>query len=443
MVEKFAALGFLVLAVNAVAADQFGFDTYYDAAKIGTQSPSAETAITRQSSCTIQLKTFAFSEVQNGNYVPQLLISFRSALPGGGFDEVSKVSVVFDDVIKTVEKNKPITLRSSNQIIGTGINLSRVTQAHVELRLNKVKDSFADFADVVRPLLNSAQSVQPALGIIDNLLSKVQDGPVAPLLFSADFLVAGNALEYDKLASTFADAFLKGNQDYVILINSTTPIQDSSLRGRVVSLVNAGARAVVGQQVIDPASQNVTGYATIAFTKYRIPLLPPDLENDLRGVQRGLSKTLFDYQSFDVDASRAENTASYLESNKTIDSKTASTIVEYLGLARIYGAYRANNPNAATAWDNQFADWLFNFKIRQSALAAQSAGVRGLYKAVGGKDYIAPLYLLYFLPDDLLLSAQTWQLQMHRALAQKNSVVAAIESVQSAAVAATSTSPNK
>ena len=419
---------YLVFCLSAVffstpssAVDIDGFDAYYEAATLGASLGVSDVAITRQSSCAIQLKNFVFGEVQNGNFIPQLTISFKS-----GNDVSSKVTVVFDDVIKSISAGKTATLKLSNKFLATGVILSRVTSVLVELRLIQVNDSYRDFAEVLQPILNSVQVAQPAFGILESFIAKVKTGPDTPLLFSGEFLVASNRPEYNEMSKTFSDAFLKNNQEYLMTTNLVTPVADDSISGKLTALVNAGAKAVVGKSIVDPASANVKGYATLIFTKDKISLLPVDLENALQNVQKELSRVGFSREDFNVAVNRAENTNAYLDQNNLVDRRSSNTVTEFLALARVYADYRSNKPIAD--WGAQFSDWLFGFKIRSATLAAQAVGVKNLYpSAANGKANIAPLYLPYFLAEDLLASFQSWQLLMHRALMKNNTLFASVQ----------------
>lgn len=402
----------------SIAADTSGFDAYYDIASVGNPSPASELAITRQNSCAIQLKNIVFEEVQAGNFVPHLTIKFRNQLPNGSFEDIYTAAILFDNAISDVAGNGIISFRLNNQALATGVNLSKVSIVRVEMRLHRVKDQFMEFSQVMKPLLNTVQGSQQSIVILENLIEKFQDGPTAPLLFSSDFAVAGNTLEYQKMSEVFDGAFLKNNQEYLIPMEGTTLVTNTSLAGKITDLVNLGARAVFNSRVINPATAKLKGYASLVFTKDRVPMLPADLEGRLRDVARQLTKGAFDQNSFNVAANSAEGTAVYLESTKIIDTRVSDTVMEYISLARIFAAQRAAQPD--NSWDADFSNWLLSFKIRAATLSAQSVGIGGLYLPVNGTEKIAPIYLPYFLPDDLLASFQTWQVMLHKAMKKKN-----------------------
>jgi len=138
------AFPLLLLALIAPASAQppRQFDGYYDLGASPVNRNEYAVAITRQSSCSVILKQFLFAEPKSGAYVVQLKIAFQGPLPDGTLEDRHTIMVLFNDVVQTLEATRPIKLSLSNKALATGVPLARITNAHVEVRLVRVKDSF-------------------------------------------------------------------------------------------------------------------------------------------------------------------------------------------------------------------------------------------------------------------------------------------------------------
>jgi len=261
--------------------------------------------------------------------------------------------------------------------------------------------------------------------VLENTLSKVKDGPDAPLLFAGDLAVAGNFLEFQKLSTVFDKAFLKNNQDYLLVLEGVTPVADTSFLGKLRDLLNLGARAIVNDRLVDPASTKVKGVVSLTFTKDRVALLPANLEAHLAGVRTALEDVTFDFNTFDVAARNAESAAAYMRATKSLDDQATSTVMELLALARIYANLRRAAPDYSHV-QKALSTWLLNQSINLTALSYQRLGIRGLYGAADSKRLLAPVYLPYYLPDDLLLSLYRWQVLTHKILADNGQTSSAV-----------------
>ncbi len=379
-----------------------------------------EGVFTRQNSCTITLADFYFDEVKQGNYLISMKMAFQENPIGGGAPVPKyEFQTLFEDVIQDVKGKEPIKLKMFDKRLASNINLSRINNVHVEIRLTKVKDSYKEFMNLAQPILNAALPAGSgtAFQLVDKFLDQASTAKADVLLFNADFYIPANIFEYNRLAETEIPILLN-NQPYAIFLEGVTTVPPDNLLAKLGAVANKATMFVNGKRALNPSQAKYTGLVRLYFTKDTNPVLPASIDSKLREVDyqvRGYAPGR-DKVALAGTLQAIANLASLSQQADQIDTQTLFSINEYLKLSSIY-LKSLSKEEDDKSWPEEFLQWSYEFDTRGASLGAQAVGITGIYK---GQAPMAKIYLPYSLSDEQIMSFYLWQVAMHKQLANKN-----------------------
>jgi hypothetical protein len=381
------------------------------------QSSIYQETITRQNSASINLKQFLFPELRDGNYVIAMKLTLlQYPINVAKPIEKQQISILFDDVKKQLKANEPMELSLNDKVLGFNFILSDITHIKVEVRMIKLKSEYEPFMNLIKPILNIAMKETSTISLIDNVLKSIStDDDKNNLLFQAELYVPSNVFEYNNIKNTTTIPLIKNNQDFAIILEGNTPINNESLLGKGKDLVNTTTTFFVGKKVIPKESVKYSGLITINFNKEQIPVLPEIIENDLRDLDKYINGVNpIDNQDAIISLTKTiPRSTSVSLKNKEINNQAEFSINEYMKLAVIYFNMLKDNENKGE-WTKQFKSWCSNIDTRGTGYGVDAIGVNEIYI-----DKTAKIYIPYSLNDDLLMSIYLWQNNLHTKLIEK------------------------
>lgn len=395
------------------------------------QAELYENVLTRQNSVSIMLKDFIFPEISEGTYLASLKLSMlQYPINSSKPIVLYEVNSLFDDVIKSVSEEEiiiegkkeikkkikqHIELSLSNKVLGFNFILSEISHIKIEVRLVKIKSEYQEMFNMVKPILNVAMSNQTTVDLVDNILKNLApDEDKNNLLFYTELTIPSNVFEYKKLKDKGEIPLVENNQEFAIVLNGTTPINDESLGGMAKEIVNKTTKFFAGKKVLDKTTANYSGLVRLYITKDQNPILPTFISNSLKDLDVLINGVDVSDNIDEINAliKNVSKISDYSFKAKEINNQTFFSITQYLKLIRIYVNLLTDDENEKK-WIFQFNRWSNLIDTKGSAFGVQAIGITELYE----KAKVAKIYIPYSLGDDFLMSMYIWQKDLHKAMA--------------------------
>ncbi len=410
-------------------------------------SEKYENAITRQHSITINLKNFIFAEVRDGDYLLSLRIRFLKYILGSGQPIIkSEINTVFYDnqLIRTYQeveikdenskkkkkkkrKKQYIELSLKDKLLTFNHKLIDISHIEITVRMTKVKDEYASTIQTLKPILNVAVNSLETVKLVENILDNIQSDEVkAPLLFSGEIYIPANIFEYEQNAEKRYSRIVDNNEEFAIILKGNTPINDNSLKGKSVEIINRVTKFIYGKEELKKEDVKMNGLITLYFTKDNKPVIPITIVDKLNKIDGYLSEYNLKNIKSELDANIKETfkIIEFAQNAETITPNTYYDVNQYLKLAQFYYLFVAadNVENAENSCEikgnlvRSYKRWYDQINLKGAANDVQAIGIKGIYSDAR----IAKIFIPSGLSDFNTMSFYLWQKAIHEILAENN-----------------------
>lgn len=395
-----------------------------------------ENAITRQHSITIDLREFVLTEIKDGDYILSLKIRFLNYLPNSSVPQVKKeVNTVFydDELIRSYEnieengtnrreKKQSIQLSLSDKLLVFSHSLIDISHIEITVRMTRIKDEYQDFLETMSPIFNVATSTNATVQLVDNLLDGIEsDEVIEPLLFRGEIYIPANIFDYQNNIEKNTGRVVESNEEFAIVLNGMTPINDNSLKGKAKTLVNRISKFISGSEQLNKESIRLGGLISLVIIKNDKPVIPKSILEKL---------TLLEEYLLLIDPSKVENefntnvkeVSKMIEFAVNVESITPSIeedISQYVKLAQFCYLFLDEDSKGDKISKNivrSYKRWYDSINLRGAANDMHAIAIQGIYN----NDEIAKIFIPSGLSDFQIMSFFLWQKGIHEILAGHN-----------------------